>query len=90
MSSSTVEVTVRQNVEPGALLIADNHRYRVLKLLTKAKVKHAGVERAPHILTSNQRGRGNDSVTVLRRIRFAVAVNMASSNVLHCTPADVW
>jgi len=29
MSSSTVEVTVRQNVEPGALLIADKHRYRV-------------------------------------------------------------
>src|ERR1700730_2508302 len=30
----------------------------------------------PHILTSNQRGRGNDPVTVLGRIRSAVAVNM--------------
>src|SRR5664279_1809061 len=31
----------------------------------------------PHMLTSNQRGRGNDPVTVLGRIRSAVAVNMA-------------
>src|ERR1039458_6123648 len=30
----------------------------------------------PHILTSNQRGRGNDPVTVLGRIKLAVAVNM--------------
>jgi hypothetical protein len=30
----------------------------------------------PHILTSNQRGRGNDPVVVLGRIRSAVAVNM--------------
>src|ERR1700736_5746141 len=30
----------------------------------------------PHILTSNQRGRGNDPVTVLGRIRSAVAVNI--------------
>src|ERR1039458_4674235 len=33
----------------------------------------------PHILTSNQRGRGNDPVTVLGRIRLAVAVNMGFS-----------
>src|SRR5215470_9487929 len=30
----------------------------------------------PHRLTSNQRGRGNEPVTVLGRIRSAVAVNM--------------
>src|SRR2546422_6848101 len=34
----------------------------------------------PHMLTSNQRGRGNDPVTVLGRIISAVAVNMGSSN----------
>ena len=33
----------------------------------------------PHMLTSNQRGRGNDPVVVLGRIRSAVAVNMDSS-----------
>ena len=30
----------------------------------------------PHMLTSNQRGRGKDPVVVLGRIRSAVAVNM--------------
>src|SRR6266542_6069843 len=30
----------------------------------------------PHMLTSNQRGRGNDPVVVLGKIRLAVAVNM--------------
>ena len=30
----------------------------------------------PHMLTSNQRGRGNDPVVVLGRIKSAVAVNM--------------
>src|SRR5262245_39313800 len=30
----------------------------------------------PHMLRSNQRGRGQDPVTVLGRVRFAVAVNM--------------
>src|SRR5579859_4936421 len=34
----------------------------------------------PHMLTSNQRGRGNDPVVVLGRIRSAVAVNIGSSN----------
>src|SRR5437899_2642361 len=33
----------------------------------------------PHMLRSHQRGRGNDPVVVLGRIRLAVAVNMASS-----------
>src|SRR5208283_246391 len=33
----------------------------------------------PHMLTSNQRGRGNDPVVVLGRIRLAVAVNMSPS-----------
>src|ERR1700730_11311452 len=36
----------------------------------------------PSMLTSNQRGRGNEPVTVLGRIRSAVAVNMGSSVVL--------
>ena len=31
---------------------------------------------SPHMLTSNHRGRGQDPVTVLGRIRSAVAVNM--------------
>ena len=30
----------------------------------------------PHMLTSNQRGRGHEPVTVLGSIRSAVAVNM--------------
>src|SRR6266480_3076309 len=42
----------------------------------------------PHILTSNQRGRGNEPVTVLGRIRLAVAVNMGSSD-RHCTSTHV-
>ena len=42
----------------------------------------------PHMLTSNQRGRGNDPVTVLGRIRSAVAVNMGSSG-RHCTSTHV-
>jgi hypothetical protein len=40
----------------------------------------------PHILTSNQRGLGNDPVTVLGRIRSAVAVNIGSSD-RHSTSA---
>ena len=44
-----VKVAVRQDVEPGALLIADHHGHGILKLLAKAHVEHAGVERAsPH------------------------------------------
>src|SRR2546425_13043529 len=42
----------------------------------------------PHMLTSNQRGRGTEPVTVLGRIRSAVAVNMGSSN-RHCTSSSV-
>ena len=30
----------------------------------------------PHMLTSNQRGRGHEPVTVLGSVRSAVAVNM--------------
>ena len=37
----------------------------------------------PHMLTSNQRGRGNDPVCVLGRIRSAVAVNMGSFTALY-------
>src|SRR6202035_4203507 len=42
----------------------------------------------PHMLTSNQRGRGNEPVTVLGRIRLALAVNMGSSD-RHCTSTHV-
>src|SRR6185503_20903181 len=34
----------------------------------------------PHMLTSNQRGRGKEPVVVLGRIRSLVAVNMVSPN----------
>src|SRR6185312_15366285 len=34
----------------------------------------------PHMLTSNQRGRGKEPVVVLGRIRSFVAVNMVSPN----------
>ena len=67
---------MHQDVEPGALLIADDDGQRILELLAKADVQHAGVQRAPHMLTSNQCGRGKDPVTVLGRIRSLVAVNM--------------
>ena len=40
------------------------------------------------MLTSNQRGRGNEPVTVLGRIRLAVAVNIGSSD-RHCTSTHV-
>ena len=44
-----VEVAVRDEVEPGALLIADDDGQRVLELLAEADVEHARVERAaPH------------------------------------------
>ena len=44
-----VKVAVREQVEPGALLVADDDGHRVLELLAKADVEHAGVERlAPH------------------------------------------
>ena len=44
-----VEVAVRQDVEPGALFVADHDRERVLELLAEADVHHAGVERLrPH------------------------------------------
>ena len=40
-----VEIAVGQDVEPGALLVADDDRQRVLELLAEADVQHAGVER---------------------------------------------
>src|SRR5215475_2106438 len=36
----------------------------------------------PHMLTSNHRGRGNDPVVVLGRVRLAVAVSMGASRLL--------
>ena len=44
-----VEVAVRDEVEPRALLVADDDGHRVLEFLAEADVQHAGVERlAPH------------------------------------------
>ena len=44
-----VEVAVREDVEAGALLVADHDGERILELLAEADVEHAGVERlAPH------------------------------------------
>ena len=43
----------------------------------------------PHMLTSNQRGRGNDPVVVLGRISPAVAVNMECLQGLRDQLADV-
>src|SRR6478609_5525262 len=44
-----VEVAVRQDVQSGPLFVADDHRQGVLKLLAKADVHHAGIERpGPH------------------------------------------
>jgi len=44
-----VEVAVREDVEPRALFVREDHGKRVLKLLPEPDVEHAGVERlAPH------------------------------------------
>ncbi len=44
-----VVIAVRQDVEPGPLLVADDHRQRVLELLAEADIHHARVEGlAPH------------------------------------------
>jgi hypothetical protein len=67
-----VKIAVCDDVESSALLIADDDRQGILKFLPETDIEHAGIER-PHILTSNQRGMGNDPVTVLGRIRSAVA-----------------
>jgi hypothetical protein len=40
----TVQVAVRDDVEPGALLVGDDGRQRVAELLAVARVHHAGVE----------------------------------------------
>ena len=41
----------------------------------------------PHMLTSNQRGRGKDPVVVLGRIRSAVAVNMIKPTMILANPS---
>src|SRR4029434_126154 len=44
-----VKIAVRENVEPGPFLVADDHGERVLELLAEPDVEHARVERpAPH------------------------------------------
>ena len=42
-----VQIAMRQNVEAGALLVANQHRHRILKFLAKPDIQHAGVERLP-------------------------------------------
>jgi len=71
-----VVVAVGEDVEPRPLFVADDDGECVLKLLAEGHVHHAGVMDSPHMLTSNQRGRGHDPVTVLGRVRSAVAVNI--------------
>ena len=45
-----VVVTGRQDVEPGALLVGDDHRVRIGELLAEPGIHHRGVERAtPHV-----------------------------------------
>ena len=44
-----VQVAVREDVEAGAFLVADDHGHGVLEFFAEADVEHAGVERpAPH------------------------------------------
>src|SRR5206468_11023809 len=57
-------VAVSQNVEPGALLVADHNRHCVLKFLAETNVEHAGIERAtPHtnVEPARARKRSRDS-----------------------------
>ena len=42
-----VEIAVRENVEPGAFLVADQRGHGILKLLTEVDVEHAGIQRPP-------------------------------------------
>src|SRR5207237_5955591 len=59
-----VKVAVREDVEPRSLLITDHHRQRVLKLLAKADIEHAGVQRAAphtHVEPAWSRKRASDS-----------------------------
>src|SRR4051794_26124894 len=44
----------------------------------------------PHMLTSNQRGRGNDPVTVLGRIRPEVEVNIACPGLVYRLALRAW
>ena len=71
-----MEVAVGEDVEAGAFLIADDHREHVLELLAEAHVDHAVSSGRPHMLTSNQRGRGHEPVVVQGRTVSAVTVNM--------------
>ncbi len=73
-----VEVAVGEDVQPGALLIADDHGQRVLELLAEADVHHAGVQRlAPHADVEPARARpGTGDRTGQDQI--GVTVNMDS------------
>jgi len=51
-----MQVAMGEDVESGAVLIADDCGEGVLEFFAKADIHHAGVERAAHMLSSNQRG----------------------------------
>src|SRR5260370_4834150 len=52
----------REDVEPSAPLITYHDRQRVLKLLAKADIEHAGVERAaPHACSISARSEEHTS-----------------------------
>ena len=81
-----VEVVVAggEDVEPGAQLVGDDDGVRVGELLAIPRVHHGGVERAAHMFTLYQRGRGQEPVTVAGSIRSLVAVNAMSLSFLGC------
>ncbi len=75
-----VQVAVGENVQAGAFLVADDGGQGILILLAETDVEHAGVQGRPHMLASNQRGRGQEPVTVQGRMVLAVTVNMHLRN----------
>src|SRR5271168_3275725 len=53
-----MKIAMGQNIKPGALLVTDQYRHRVLKFLPEANVEHAGVERlSPHTHVEPARAR---------------------------------
>src|SRR5579875_535031 len=93
-----VKVGVRENVETGTLLVADGDRQGILKLLAKAYIQHAGIERlAPHTDVEPTRTRkrpgcsaGKDEVGSggeQNRLRLALYTRGVRGNVRVAAPA---
>ena len=75
-----VVVAAGEDVQAGPFLVADDHREGILEFLAKAtSIMHVS-RGLPHMLTSNQRGRGKEPVVVLGRSKSLVAVNMAKTS----------